>query len=267
MSERDDNAGRQDAGAVPGHGAAGFPWGPWATLVWCLVIAVATLLAVFGAGLLAIFVDYILLQEDARPRGDAAMTLFFSRAVKQHFALLTAVQSLAMFAMVWLLTRPRGGLSRIRMLRLETIAIRRCALWAIQGLAVIFALDAVIGLVLQINSFDALKWIELLKPKWLAFLVIVLIAPIAEEVLFRGFVYGGLAPSAIGPVGAILFSTIVWTALHTQYPWPVLVQVFMYGLVFGAMRWQSGSLWPSLIAHCLFNLAVFVLYQAGFFGP
>ncbi len=57
MSEPNDNAGRPAAGPVPGHVAAGFPWGPWATLLWCLVIALVTLLAVFGAGLVAIFID------------------------------------------------------------------------------------------------------------------------------------------------------------------------------------------------------------------
>jgi membrane protease YdiL (CAAX protease family) len=49
--------------------------------------------------------------------------------------------------------------------------------------------------------------------------------------------------------------------VHVQYAWPIVGQIFVYGLVLGVARWRSGSLWPPLVMHVLINLyAVIAAY-------
>ena len=55
-------------------------------------------------------------------------------------------------------------------------------------------------------------------PNWgLALLVVGLGAPLAEELLFRGFLLSALAKTRAGFAGAALISTSLWTALHAGY--------------------------------------------------
>ncbi len=75
---------------------------------------------------------------------------------------------------------------------------------------------------------------------------------IVEEILFRGIIqpYLGLCGTAllfsalhVGPKG--LFST--WT-----------VSALLFGLVLGYQYRVTGSVWPSMISHCLVNVALFL---------
>jgi membrane protease YdiL (CAAX protease family) len=104
---------------------------------------------------------------------------------------------------------------------------------------------------------------EMLQPVWLGFALLVVLAPLSEELLFRGFLYGGLAQSRIGPVGAILVTSGIWTVIHVQYTWLIMTQVFIYGVVFGVVRWRSGSLWPPMITHGLVNLLAGIYFYGG----
>src|SRR5665213_108937 len=52
---------------------------------------------------------------------------------------------------------------------------------------------------------------------WVLVLAFCVAAPMAEEFFARGLLYRGWSESFLGPVGAILLSSMVWTALHLQY--------------------------------------------------
>ncbi len=60
------------------------------------------------------------------------------------------------------------------------------------------------------------------------------------------------------PVGAILLSSAVWTAMHLQYDLFFLAQVFSIGLLFGYLRYRSNSTWLTVILHGINNLAATV---------
>jgi uncharacterized protein len=91
---------------------------------------------------------------------------------------------------------------------------------------------------------------------WLApFLIAaVIVAPASEEVIFRGFLFRGWARSdrAVWPV--IVVISVLWAALHVQYDWTGILQIFVIGLFLGWMRWRSGSLLLTILLHALFNL-------------
>lgn len=88
----------------------------------------------------------------------------------------------------------------------------------------------------------------------LAFLMLVVIAPVAEELLFRGYVFGKLrkyAPLWI----AILITSLLFAVVH--FAWNVGLDVFALSIVLCLLRVVSGSLWPSIMLHMLKNGVAF----------
>jgi len=80
----------------------------------------------------------------------------------------------------------------------------------------------------------------------------VFLAPLQEEVLFRGFLYRGFAP-ALGVWPAIILISALWAVTHLQYQWFFIAEIFVLGLVFGWLRAKSGSLMLTFILHATVN--------------
>jgi hypothetical protein len=93
---------------------------------------------------------------------------------------------------------------------------------------------------------------------WLLVLAFCVAAPITEEFFARGFLYRGWSESFLKPAGAIVLSSLVWTALHLQYDWFFLGEVFSIGLLLGYLRYRSHSIWLTVVLHGLNNLAAVV---------
>jgi len=90
--------------------------------------------------------------------------------------------------------------------------------------------------------------------------VTLLMAPLAEEIFFRGFIFPGLLrPLGLG--GALAASGAVFGAFHiTSLDTVGLIVPFgIVGALFAWLYYRSGSLWPSIAAHFVFNLVSFVL--------
>ncbi|MBM3496188.1 MAG: CPBP family intramembrane metalloprotease, partial [Armatimonadetes bacterium] len=80
-------------------------------------------------------------------------------------------------------------------------------------------------------------------------------APITEELVFRGILIRALQPN-LGILGAVIVSSAIFAILHPQLPMGFL-SIFALGLTFSALYWLTGSLWPSIIAHAANNTVVF----------
>lgn len=87
-------------------------------------------------------------------------------------------------------------------------------------------------------------------PGWLLVLLAVVIAPIAEEVLFRGFFFGGLRRN-LGFAWASGLSAAVFGLLHLM-TWSS-VPLFVVGLACAAMYERHRSLLPAIAVHVAFN--------------
>jgi len=105
---------------------------------------------------------------------------------------------------------------------------------------------------------DVLKTAQADGALWLLVFAFCVAAPITEEFFARGFLYRGWSESFLRPVGAILLSSAVWTMMHMQYNWFFLAQVFSIGLLFGYLRYRTGSTWLTVILHGINNLAATV---------
>ena len=93
---------------------------------------------------------------------------------------------------------------------------------------------------------------------WLLVVAFCAAAPVTEEFFARGFLYRGWSESFLGPAGAILLSSLVWTGLHLQYDWFFFGEVFCIGLLLGYLRYRFNSTWLTVIVHGLNNLAAVV---------
>ncbi len=81
----------------------------------------------------------------------------------------------------------------------------------------------------------------------------VVIAPVVEEVMFRGMVQGNLRPRGRGT--AIAVSAIVFALVHvSSVPWQVLPALALLGVMLSLMFERTGVIWPGMIAHATFNL-------------
>ncbi|MBK3426627.1 CPBP family intramembrane glutamic endopeptidase, partial [Methylobacterium ajmalii] len=88
---------------------------------------------------------------------------------------------------------------------------------------------------------------------WTLWLVV--LAPLAEEMLFRGDLFSRLRvllpPAATVAVGALVFGLC-----HAERGLLQPVSVLPLGVALGAMRLWTGSLWPCIALHALSNGAV-----------
>jgi uncharacterized protein len=89
---------------------------------------------------------------------------------------------------------------------------------------------------------------------WLLVLGFCIGAPIAEEFIFRGFLFRGWSATFLGPRGAIVLSAVLFAVIHQQYEWFYITGIVMVGLLFGYLRHRSGSTWLTVIAHAFYNL-------------
>lgn len=95
----------------------------------------------------------------------------------------------------------------------------------------------------------------------LYWMTLVVTAPVAEEIIFRGFLMRGWSESRLGIAGTILLTSAVFAAIHLQYNVVTLLMVFALGVVLGVMRWRSGSTLLPIMMHAAWNLSAGVWFM------
>ena len=126
-------------------------------------------------------------------------------------------------------------------------------------LALFIALEELYMWVLGIEMPEGFIEFMLSEPLILGLISVVIIAPIAEEFIFRGFLFSQLQNTRLGPWGAITFSSLLWTVIHFQYEIKVLLVLFVFGLFLGYVRMAYKSLSLPIILHAINNLFAFVM--------
>jgi hypothetical protein len=91
--------------------------------------------------------------------------------------------------------------------------------------------------------------------------VAALLAPVCEELTFRGYLQSTLSLRR-GPAVAIASGAVLFATLHLDpVRFPALV---VLGTVFGWLTWRAGSVWPAVAAHAANNgLAAGLLLALG----
>jgi uncharacterized protein len=84
---------------------------------------------------------------------------------------------------------------------------------------------------------------------WLVVVGVVLAAPLAEEIVFRGYVQGALH-QVVSPRAAAVLAAAAFGLAHGL---PYALPTGLLGLLFGSLVQRRGSLWPAVAAHALHN--------------
>ena len=125
-------------------------------------------------------------------------------------------------------------------------------------LAFFLVIEEIYMRVLEIDVPLSFLKFMLSEPLILGVLTTVVIAPILEEFIFRGFLFSQLK-NTLGNWGAISLSSLAWTSLHFQYELKILFILFLFGLILGFLRWKYNSLFLVMVLHAINNLVAFIL--------
>jgi uncharacterized protein len=135
---------------------------------------------------------------------------------------------------------------------------RRDAIIAIAGLALMIIAVDVLTLALgrdlvpafELQIHRSAQAEGALISLWLALIVV---APVGEELLFRGFLFRGFVREQRDALPGILAISLIWSLLHVQYDWFGASQVFAIGMLLGYVRLYSGSTTLVIVLHMLLN--------------
>jgi uncharacterized protein len=219
------------------------PWGYWATFGWAtLATALSMVIAV---------VVTLLWYPDIRSKpidllNDGALLTFSS-------TVWNAVQIGALAFVARLAHWPPGeylGLIRPNV-RNAVIALVSLALFLPGFDALTYLLGRDIVTPFQVASYVSARTAGALPLLWFTFVVA---APAGEEIMFRGFLYRGWVQSRRGVVPGVVIISALWAVMHAQYDWFGLLQIFLMGLLFGWVRWRSGSVALTMLMHGIANL-------------
>ena len=98
------------------------------------------------------------------------------------------------------------------------------------------------------------------------FLSLVILPPVTEEIVARGFLFGGLR-TKLPFAGAAVITSIMFAAAHLGEAsngllWVAAVDTFILSMVLCYLREKTGSLWPPIGVHMIKNgLAFIVLFN------
>ncbi|MGI8927145.1 MAG: CPBP family intramembrane glutamic endopeptidase [Tepidiformaceae bacterium] len=269
-------------------GVLRLPWGPRAVAIGFVLAAATFVLSLFTIRVLADAAGHaasiggaedifaagrmVVAYGDERLRGAAAGTQLpahpavLGDALTARIAYAVALLQAALFVGVAAVAVRRSPLALLRRLGLgrpDAVALWRPALATLCLYGGVVAYAALV----RALSIDALRADDAV-PRAVAndgaalalfALVSLGLAPFAEEVLFRGVVFGGLAAWGFWPAATV--SAVLFAGAHLDAA--TFVPFVVIGLTLCWLFWLQGSLWESIACHFLFNFTSFLVFLGG----
>ena len=232
------------------RGSSSGPWGIWATLAFSLII-VAVFLAV------QVLVSTILVAVELKRNPSLDVEAYGQTLANNGLvlALATIGGMLTTVALVGLFVRLRKDVSVAQYLHLHPVEPIALVRWLSIMLALVLLWDAVTYLldrsVIPDFMVQAYRSAGSAPLFWLA---LVVAAPLAEEVFFRGFLFEGIRHTRLGGSGAVLLTSLGWALVHVQYDSYEISTVFVLGLMLAIARLRTNSLYTTIAMHALINL-------------
>ncbi len=115
-----------------------------------------------------------------------------------------------------------------------------------------------------IHVHDLLQFIPTAGPAWLgmAIFAAVILAPLAEELFFRGLIQSMLRRYFINPWWAILATSVLFAAAHYTQPQDLLA-LSLLSVVIGYNYERTGRLFSPILIHSLFNATTIIIFLLG----
>jgi len=157
-----------------------------------------------------------------------------------------------------LFTRLSNNAPIINYLGLQKPTKRQLVTWvSFIGIFQIYNVALPIALNIPINPFMVDMLITVYSPRRF-YLAFIFMAPIWEEIFFRGFLFQGIRCSRLGPIGAIGLTSLVWSLMHFHYGTGAMLTIFFLGVLLGFARYKTESTYLTMIMHSLNNFVVII---------
>lgn len=132
----------------------------------------------------------------------------------------------------------------------STVDIIKCV-----GLTAVFwFLLSELAILLNVPEEPFLQQVKLADlPVWFICLNICILAPVFEELVFRGFLYKRFASTKLSVIGAALLTSALFAVVHGQYSLTGVAMVFVLGLYFMWIRIKYNSTTQAMVAHATSN--------------
>ncbi|MCC6480377.1 MAG: CPBP family intramembrane metalloprotease [Sphingomonadaceae bacterium] len=227
----------------------------WGSLGWVALFLVLQIIAGVAALGIAIGLD-----QSGRSAMELARDLGF---VAMPTVLSLIASSLVMLGLFWLHLGKEDRAARIGLMRWSRLSPLHTILLAVGLIALGLAFNYLYAnyVIPDIKVQESLRKMFAALPatglnKAMLFIAVAGIAPLLEELLFRGFVQNALAEKL--PIwGAILGASAIFAAVHMDYhAFPALMAM---GVVFGLLYHKTGSLRVNIVAHMINNGAALLL--------
>ncbi|MCL2626760.1 MAG: CPBP family intramembrane metalloprotease [Cystobacterineae bacterium] len=175
------------------------------------------------------------------------------------------VQVFVFFCIPWVSCR-LWGQAPSRALGFWAVSLKKLAAGALLGAVCYFAV--VLPLMYWVKQVVPASWEKVFGGRtpfadlggielWLMVVLVVLAAPLCEEVFFRGFIQPKLIQRWGAPLG-LLVTSVLFSFIHVD-PIGFLARLAL-GVLFGWLAYAGASLWVSVLAHVSYNLLVYLIY-------
>jgi membrane protease YdiL (CAAX protease family) len=229
---------------------SGRPWGLWMTLVFS-----AFILALYSALQILVATAFVSLAKTEHPELDLEV---YAKSLSSNgfcIAIMAVVSGLICIPLTLLFAKLRKNISVKNYIGFKEPQKREWVQWLLILAAFLFLSDGVSWLLHQpiVPPFmaDAYKTASSLPTLLFA---IVVVAPIFEEIFFRGFLFQGIRNSRLGSMGAIGLTSLLWAVIHLQYDVYGMATVFALGLLFGIARLKTDSIHLLMVMHSFVGL-------------
>lgn len=235
------------------------PWGPWAAILVAVVVYFAAqIMAAIVVSLYPRFMGWT---------GSQGVDWLNSSVFAQFFYVLVA-EALTFGAIWWFIWRRKASLTSIGWRKFKA----KDVVFALAGFGVYFLVYAILlsivtGLVPSLNvnqpQDTGFQNAAGSLPLILTFVSLVILPPLVEETVFRGFLYSGLKNS-FPVVWAAILTSLLFASAHLQFGngkpllWVAAIDTFTLSLVLCWLREKTGGLWAGITVHALKNGIAFV---------
>ncbi len=225
-------------------------WGPVATILWTVLIAI-----VFVGVQILTGVCYAIATMRHLSRGEAEVALRELVFDGTFLFFCTFAGLLVCVPLIVGITALKRGAKPTDYLGLNAVPrLRQLVQWSLIT-GVVFGLMGLVSTLLRQPAPEFMvKVYSSGAPPWLLWLAVAVDAPVFEEICFRGFIFKGLAASRLRWYGATIITSALWAVIHLQYGWFEISSIFALGLVFGIARAMTNSTLLTMWMHCLFNV-------------
>jgi membrane protease YdiL (CAAX protease family) len=237
-------------------------WGPVAAVIVTIIVYFVSQL---GAGLL-LFI-YPALQH----WNQAQINHWLDTSAVSQFALIALAEGITLY-LLWLFLRSRKATFRDLGLRMPVLrdigyAVLGFAAWLLLYMVIVSFVKSIVPS-LNLDQKQELGFSDSTGGSALTyvFISLVLLPPFVEEIVARGFLYGGLR-TKLSKLSAALITSVLFAMAHLQWGsgapllWVAAIDTFILSMVLVYLRERTGGLVASMGTHMLKNsLAFMVLF-------